>query len=1106
MKFSLNFNKICLIFFIVLCIFLFSNVVQSPNLFKSWRTCFDTWGESCDSVTLDDAFNTTSYCNGTVYCDNDDCNNWPYVSNVSINATNFFPESAINITCVFNGKNLGGGWKHYHYIWYYNTSDWINIQNWTTIETHTVLNRSAVFQVNSTEGTHIVRCILSYNVTTPSGDGSIPTECANTTYSNYYDNDDVNFTITNYPSYDSWNLTNVTGALVPYNVSLTRFDELNASTHWNIDIYNATVRHNGTGSFNNYTVSSSYTGNWTNYTLDLSNTTDFNETGLIEVSYIWANSTHYLENTTSPNLYFYLWGNSEVDEIYFNQTSVYNKTTVQTFCRILDSNLSQTIYNYNVSFYKNDSYIGSGLTNSTGWANNTHNFNTSDLPSNFTVKCNITDSSSLYFNATSVDSNETTLQVLSSSQLFIDNFWFDYLDTRTNETNRWTTLNISANVSDNIEMDSVWANVSYPGGVIDASLSMSGNTSSGWQTWNCSFNNSYPLNITGDYNISITIRNLNGVVNTSTYNITLTVNDTYTINRTSEYTTYMRGENVTLQALDVLDNIISSVNWTVNVTKIDLASNYSAEQRTFNYTVAGNDTDGNYTLLVINATKDGNYGNLSFDFNVSSVLNVSISASVSSPTTLSTSITVNVSIYNPRSTLYNSTFSANISCHNSSLLYDMSPLPFSSSNASFICYSPSSYSTNYNITVNITDIYNNTGTGIHNLTTTSAPSTDGTTTDGGGGGGGAGTTIIEANCTVTTKNCTDGIDNDCDGLTDCGDPDCSRDEACQIEIKELNFTLSASSIEIEQGEDGTIIGSLFNMGNTRLTLNTSVENECCNISLPQGFVLPVKGETDFSIVIHVPLFENVGEYLVRIELYTGVLTKEKAFKIVVKKSSHIITLESLERRLSELKSTIDEYQVVGLSVGGLTKNIDESTEDIDIARDAIKNDDLTALQNYISSLEEKINSMSSSLPSLEIQKLLLDYKWYIAGVLMTVIMTSYITTQIIIPYHRLGLDIKKLTEEEMSLVGSRKAAEKQYFMRKIDEKTFFKIMVGKQGEVLKARATVDQKKQLRANLVKERLHPVAMLRWVNRGLIKIKSSPGKIYDKLKSKFKKQEVT
>ncbi len=41
------------------------------------------------------------------------------------------------------------------------------------------------------------------------------------------------------------------------------------------------------------------------------------------------------------------------------------------------------------------------------------------------------------------------------------------------------------------------------------------------------------------------------------------------------------------------------------------------------------------------------------------------------------------------------------------------------------------------------------------------------------------------NCTPSTEICDDGIDNDCDGATDCADSDCSADAACNCTLGQV---------------------------------------------------------------------------------------------------------------------------------------------------------------------------------------------------------------------------------------------------------------------------------------------------------------------------------
>jgi hypothetical protein len=157
-------------------------------------------------------------------------------------------------------------------------------------------------------------------------------------------------------------------------------------------------------------------------------------------------------------------------------------------------------------------------------------------------------------------------------------------------------------------------------------------------------------------------------------------------------------------------------------------------------------------------------------------------------------------------------------------------------------------------------------------------------------------------------------------------------------------------------------------------------------------------------------------------------------------------------------------------------------------------------------VKEIVNSISSSFPSLELQKFFVENKWNISAAIMTTLITSYMATQIIYPYLKLGKEIKALVEEEQSLVKARIETEKQYFMRKIDEQTFSQIMIEKQGKILKLRADIKRKKEERSTLIKQRLHPLAMVRWMKSGISRagnfVKSLPKIAHENLKKKLSK----
>jgi hypothetical protein len=1268
--FKFHFNIIQALFLIFFSVFLFINFVYSSqsDFETNPKNCSYTWGNLCDNSTLNDAF---SPCNGTQIGGTD----WTYVKEVYINATNFFPGSGINVTCRFFEIF---GTNNYEYLWYYNATHWINIWNWTVANGDGVVDKPVVFNLNSSEGTHIVRCIVSFN-------GATSNNCANssTTSASSYDNDDINFTVTDHFRYDSWNLTNyTTGATILDGTILTRNDRINASAHWNknLTLYfsSAIIRHNGTGSPQNYSIS--YTGNWTNYTLELSNTTYFNITGPIEVSYIWANDTFGLENFTSPSHYFYLWGYSRVSNITLNDSVIYNESAVQVSCKVEDNSTNSGISNYNVSFYKNDTFLDTVSTNSSGWANYSYPVNVSTIPTSLNLKCNITDDSGKYYNASSENSKNTSLNLVelgiqvftSSSSLVYGNnveitanitgnassietiqanisftnltngvyvqafeiknltlnqslsstenrFNLTYLPPRPSNYSvnitvqagkgKWNTTNFTVwgysklqeiivnasviyngslvqigcyvkdnstsnsipsynvsfykndtyigsnitnttgwanlsytftstslpiyfnitcnitnstslyynttaqnsnntilevvnpyelllgdvedvgfkrgglsvsnktnlldtsfifylNVSDTLQMESVTLNLTYPNNAINVNLSMIGETSAGWKTWNYTFHNdSYPLNITGTYTIGIIAKNSYGYQNISTNYKTFYVNGTYGISN-SGFSTYMRGENVTVNALDIYGSPVDNVNWTVNVTKINETYNYSTQATTFNYTILPNDPLGNYTILVINATKNGNHGNLTFNFTVSNELNVSITTSVSSPTLLSNTISVSVSIYNARSELYNSTFSANISCHDSSNppVYTMHPLSFSSSNATYTCYSPNIYNHDFNITVNVTDVHNNTGTGIFNLTTRSSPPPEIIQGGGGGGGGGGGNLTIIQNITYNATT----------------------------ETKDFNITFQTSEVQIYRGEDATIVGTVVSAGNSKLAVSSyiAMNSTCCVVSMnPREFNLNVsKAEIPFTISIHVNTStEPDKEYFFDAIFRSGVLEKSKRIKIIVKENPTISSLQQISGQIATIESKIKEYQKVGLNIADLQGLLDKIKGMLSGSQSQISKDDINTLKNNENTVKLSLSQINDQLSRLAFIKAIYENKWNIVSGLIIGTISTYLITLVLIPYFKLGMEIRKLKFDFTSLTKSRIEAEKSYFLRKIDDKTFRSVLSGKQGQIYKTTADIKLKEQARSQLLRERVNPLYMVKLIKEKTSKIKS-------------------
>ncbi|MFH1364156.1 MAG: hypothetical protein ABIH52_00710 [Candidatus Aenigmatarchaeota archaeon] len=138
--------------------------------------------------------------------------------------------------------------------------------------------------------------------------------------------------------------------------------------------------------------------------------------------------------------------------------------------------------------------------------------------------------------------------------------------------------------------------------------------------------------------------------------------------------------------------------------------------------------------------------------------------------------------------------------------------------------------------------------------------------------------------------------------------------------------------------------------------------------------------------------------------------------------------------------------------------------------------------------------MQAELTNKAIERLFMENKFNIAAGMIIVLIVSYLVTQIMIPYIRLGRGLKRMIDEEKTLVSTRIATEKQYFSRKIDEKTFNLMMIQGQEKVLKTRSSIRQMKETRGTIVKSKLTPTAMYNW-------IKAGPRKLADKFHGKPK-----
>jgi len=194
-----------------------------------------------------------------------------------------------------------------------------------------------------------------------------------------------------------------------------RGDAILVYAKWNETINSSVIAFNMTNSattlLRNYTCISgfvcneTYNNTWTNYTITTNTTWSLGK----HLVKIYVNSTSEsgssVSNVTEAN--FTLWSWSEVNESA-HASSVTAGSSTKLYCRARDKNTTSVISDYNVTFYDNTTYLGSNLTNSSGWSNISKSWSTVAV---YNITCNVTDNSTLYYNASETNSNTSTITV-----------------------------------------------------------------------------------------------------------------------------------------------------------------------------------------------------------------------------------------------------------------------------------------------------------------------------------------------------------------------------------------------------------------------------------------------------------------------------------------------------------------------------------------------------------------------------------------------------------------------------------------------------------------------------------------------------------------------
>ncbi len=574
--------------------------------------------------------------------------------------------------------------------------------------------------------------------------------------------------------------------------------------------------------------------------------------------------------------------------------------------------------------------------------------------------------------------------------------------------------------------------------------------------WVVRINNSF-LNLTGNYSIEVYAWD---VKNKAEYqkNLSLYVSNILFVEPKYTYSLFNRGENLSFIVKNLNNHLISQFNWTLELEHKE--SNFSLQISgtgdEIRYFINSSFPTGRH-LVKINASKNGNFGNLSLLINVSNKLYPEFvyyrNDLVSYPNVDLSPIYINV--YNARKDTLLSNLSVNVSLRCPNSYY--STLPFQSSFGEYTnifylstdCKTPSSYDTQYSLQAYAKDIFNNSGEISLSFRTASLQRES-----GGGGGGGGGRGAIEGAFFPTnlTENRTIYIYKNVSKV-----------------VKDFSVNLSRLELSIIAGEEESFAVSITNKGDVILGISLSGMCECCNLSFEQTNVsLRPKESKDVKIDVHVPLYQKEGCFA-KLLFANSSLQKEKAVKISLVPNPLLHKVEVISTKLIHFNRKLDEYKKAGLDVKDLEKEINEIQNLLFLAEDAIAEDNLSLLKQYLGRATEKSEKLEKSFPFFDRISWILTYKYLILLSLASSLGIAYWIKNITIPLIKLKKQLEELKRKEALIIETRKNTERQYFHRKISEDVFNKIMIEEQNKLLKVRSEIREIEKKIDNLLHLRL-------------------------------------
>lgn len=271
-------------------------------------------------------------------------------------------------------------------------------------------------------------------------------------------------------------------------------------------------------------------------------------------------------------------------------------------------------------------------------------------------------------------------------------------------------------------------------------------------------------------------------------------------------------------------------------------------------------------------------------------------------------------------------------------------------------------------------------------------------------------------------------------------------------------------------------------------LGVSFKTDCCEYSYaPKTLTLHKGGSADVSIMIATALSTKTGEYAADFTVTYKNYTKSRSITIKVEASPVVVELAELKSKTLLLKESLRQLNQTSGETKKATEEYALIVSDIEKAEKAVEENNPAKLGSILEQAKARQQNLQDDVKVLmkkqgieEQQAAIVlpeqpSYLWIIIlvallviGSAASVVFREQIQQSVFkkAPEEELRGRIEELTSEEARIVQMKKATEREYFSRKLDQKTFLHIMSEYESKQIDMKARLAEAQQKLAELTK----------------------------------------